>query len=200
MTRKSRLMSLVTILGAAASLLMAAAPPAGAATGAGGLTILHASDDDLVHHCNVIANDGTDEAVACGDLLTYEGASDYYAYARGELYCQTESGAPATCGFIREVVSLQTGSGETGTYPESCDGNCPAHGRLYDDTRNWDYATDIPSGQCSDNVNSSYQVWGLVWGAVEESEIELPDGHWVTNFDNANDGENQSTGHYFVCP
>lgn len=205
MTRKPRLLSFLAILAASIGMMMASAPPGNAATGADGFTILYASSDNFAHKCNVlVSDDGGYQAVVCADVLTYEGATDYYAYARGEVFCQylALSGTEIIpCESMSVNVSLETGAGATGTYSETCYAGtsdpCP-NGRLYASTRNWVYATDIPSGQCSDNVNSSYQVWGVVWG---DSWIQLPNGdYWEVNDGQANDGANQSTGHYFVCP
>jgi hypothetical protein len=102
MTRGRWLYKLAVSLLAVAGMMTAAIPRASAATGAGGLTILYASLQNQAHQCNVIADDGTDQAVVCSDIVTYEGATDYYAYGRAEMICQTSAQPhttiPSGCG------------------------------------------------------------------------------------------------------
>ena len=189
---------------------MVAISPASAATGAGGLTILHASSQDQAHVCSIVGEDATYEAVVCADLLTYEGASVYYAYARGEAFCQLTK-APHTevaCDNILERVTLQTGDNNaTDLVGTSCGGEnaniatCP-DARLFASTANWDYSIAAAGGgTCSSNVDTAYQIWGVLWGG--ESWITTPDGKtWIVGHDGfaPNDGVNQSSGHFFVCP
>jgi len=204
MTGQRTLRSAITILIAGAGLLMAPAGQAMAAT-AGGLTILHASADAEAHKCNIIGGANTKyEAVVCDDLMTYEGASDYYVYDRAETYCQvTATGAAIACKSIAVETNLMTGDDATDYAGAACGaaggGSCPT-GRMYTSSRNWDYSiANAGGGTCSSNVNSSYQVYGEIYG--DDTVIETPGGQYYgVDNGNANDGVNESSGHYFVCP
>jgi hypothetical protein len=210
MARGRRLYKVAAILIAAAGITTAAIQPASAATGPDGFTILNALSDAQAHKCNVIGGDGSYQAVVCSDILTYEGATDYYAYGRAEAYCQTASSAHTVvpCENIFEATQLSTGDGtNTGTYTLGCGTGGPAcpDGRLYKSTRNWDYSIhNAGGGTCSSNPGSSYDVWDVVWGGgVDGASIQTPDGAWYylsSFYGNGNDGGNESTGHYYICP
>ncbi|HEY3879029.1 MAG TPA: hypothetical protein VGM12_10570 [Trebonia sp.] len=105
-------------------------PGASAATGASGLPILFANLDEQAHQCTVIGSDSNYQAVACADLVTSQGVSDYYVHAQVEAYCQTASAAHTVvpCNAIEEATSLQTGDGETSGYLNECAGDCPGGG------------------------------------------------------------------------
>jgi len=187
---------------------MAAIQPASAATGAGGLTILHASSQQQAHKCTVLGGDSSYQAVICSDILTYEGSTDYYAYGRVEGICQTTSThAVVPCKYIFEANELAAGDGtNTGTYSRGCDSSSPCpDGRFYWSTRNWVYSiAHAGGGTCSSNTGSSYDLWDVVWGApLDGATIETPDGatYYLSSFyGNTNDGANDSTGHYYICP
>jgi hypothetical protein len=211
MARGRRLYKLAAILFSAAGMMTAAIQHANAATGAGGLTILYASSQNQAHQCNVIGSDSNYQAVVCSDLLTYEGATDYYAYGREEAYCQRTS-TPHTivaCREVRELDTLEAGDGtSTSSYSANCGltGSCQA-GRNYLSTRNWDYSiSHAENGVCSSNVGSSYQLYNIAWhgytAAANSTEIWTPDGaFWSLGVTGtANDGVNESSGHYFICP
>ena len=203
-TRRRKLRNIIATAIAAFGVLLAVAAPASADTGAGGLTILHASNGDQAHKCNVIGGANREyKAVVCADLVTYEGATDYYVYARAEAICEvTKTGQVVPCATIEEYTALYTGDGATSLYSNACgSGYCP-NGRLYESTRNWVYKiANAGGGTCSSSTSSSYQVWGIVQGVGNYTEIVTPDGYpYFLDNGNANDGENESTGHYFVCP
>lgn len=214
MARGRRLHKIVATLFAVVGITMGTIPQASADTGAGGFTILHASRGDAAHTCNVISfDDSRYQAVVCADLLTYEGATDYYVYARAEAICQTSTGVEVACASISEYAALAVGDGgNTGPYSAHCGpgvGACP-DARVYADTRTWVYKiVDAGNGACSSNANSSYDVWGLVLGAGNgvdnnvETSLQTPDGQtWQMGIGGGypNDGRNESTGHYYICP
>jgi hypothetical protein len=203
MTRGRWLYKLAVFLLAATGMMSAAIPRASAATGAGGLTILYASLQNQAHQCNVIADDGTDQAVVCSDIVTYEGATDYYAYGRAEMLCQTSAQPHTTipCYKITAGDTLEAGDGtHTDQYSFTCAGNCSS-GRNYLSTRNWVYKiSNAGNGTCSANAGSSYDLWNVVWGI--NTEIWLPDTKegYELRFGGPNDAPNESSGHYFICP
>lgn len=215
MTRgHSRLRKYVAVVLVAAGTMLGAVQPANAATGAGGVPILYASSQNQAHQCNVIGGDSSYQAVVCSDLITYEGATDYYAYGREEAICQTtNTHTVVPCQQIREYDFLAAGDGTSTAgysqecyYPSSNLPNCPA-GRYYLSTRNWVYSiADAQGGRCSSNVSSSYVLWNVALHGYNApsagTEIWTPDGHFwslgVTG--TANDWPNESSGHYFICP
>lgn len=122
------------------------------ATGAGGVPILYASSQNQAHQCNVIGGDASYQAVVCSDLVTYEGATDYYAYGREEAICQTTgTHTVVPCQQIREYDFLAAGDGtSTAGYSQQCDypsSNMPNYpaGRYYLSTRNWVYSIGPPT-------------------------------------------------------
>ena len=144
--------------------------------------------------------------MVCDDLVTYEGATDYYVYDNAEAYCQvTKTAQVVPCKYIQEQTTLETGGGATASYKITCGlggPSCPA-GRLNKSTRNWDYSiAHAGGGTCSSNTDSSYQVYGIVWGEDNFTMIETPTGDaaYYLQDGEANDGVNESSGHYFVCP
>ena len=177
--------------------------PAMAATGENGVPILSAATSPMVHTCNVVGGDGVWEAVVCSDLITTETSTAYYVQGQGEAYCE-EQQAPHAIGTCERIIvddTLYVGSGgSTATALNSCDnGGCPNDGRLEVQSAKWGYTiAGAANGTCSSNVNSSYQVWGIL---TQNTQWTFPDGHlWSLDGDGANDGANESSGHYFVCP
>jgi hypothetical protein len=200
-----RLYRLAAILFATAGIMAGAlSSPASAATGADGFTILYASSGDQAHKCNVIGDDGQYQAVICSDLVTAENSTQYDVYGRAEGYCQTAS-TPHTvvqCDRVSLETELATGTGvHTQDYEAQCDGNCPS-GRFYVSTPTWVYnIAPAEGGACSSNAGSAYLQWDVVDSSNDLSYIETPDGYlYYLDSYNANDGANESTGHYFICP
>jgi hypothetical protein len=177
--------------------------PAMADTGAGGVPILYADVSPMVHTCNVIGGDGTWNAVLCSDLITTQGSVDYTVQGQSEAYCE-EANAPYAMGTCQRIMvdnHLYVGSGSsTADAKNLCDGDCPVDGRLYVSSSAWGYTiAGGENGVCSSNVDSAYQVWGIITEGV--TSWTLPDGdRWTLDGGGANDGINESSGHYFVCP
>jgi hypothetical protein len=118
--------------------------------------------------------------------------------------CQ-QAAAPHALGTCQGMVldnMLSTGSGNSTFDAEAdCgDGSCPKNGRFTVISPRWGYTVaGAANGTCSSNVHTSYQVWAIA--TAEETEWIFPDGnYWALDGDGANDGLNQSSGHYFVCP
>jgi hypothetical protein len=186
---------------------MAAIPQATAATGAGGLTILYASSGQQAHQCNVIGGDSRYQAVVCSDIVTAEDSPYYWASGRAEVICQSTSTPHivGTCLHVNTNVTLEAGDGtSTGNHVAACDWTssspCPTGDRFYVSTRDWVYKIgDAEGGRCSANLGSSYVLWNVVWGS--NTAVETADGAWYyLHAGVANDGSNESSGHYFICP
>jgi hypothetical protein len=197
---------LLVVLAATAVGVLGLASGAEADTGPDGFTILYASSGDWVHTCNVISeNDQRFQAVVCADLETSEAGSDYYVKAQAEAYCQTTASphTPAPCEEVKDYARLSTAEGSTADHPASCgDGSCTT-ARIISATRTWDYTiAGSGNGACL-NPDSSYDVWGLVVGDSDITTIITPDNYvWEVGVIGLppNDGFNESTGHYYVCP
>jgi len=52
------------------------------------------------------------------------------------------------------------------------------------------------------NAGSAYMQWDVVWGGSQyDGYIQTPDGRMeYLSLANLNDGVNESTGHYYICP
>jgi hypothetical protein len=142
--------------------------------------------------------------VLCSDLITTQTSSAYYVQGQSEAYCE-EAQAPYDIGTCQKIVvdnHLFTGAGTSNADTEaSCIKDCPSDGRLLVSSARWGYTiAGGENGVCSSNVDSSYQVWGIISGG--ETTWIFPDGFEYTlgGGDGANDGMNESSGHYFVCP
>lgn len=206
MARGRRLYRLAAILFVAGGIMTAAlSSPASASTGAGGLPILYASTGDQAHKCNVIGDDGLYQAVICSDLVTAEDSTNYDVHGRAEAICQTSSTphVVVACKDVDLNTSLATGNGSvTRDYGLLCGGDAPCpDGRFYVSTPNWVYSI-AGAGGCSSNTGSAYDQWDVVWGSSSYlTYIVTPDGSkYYLDYTNANDGYNESTGHYFICP
>lgn len=114
----------------------------------------------------------------------------------------TKTAEEVPCEHIVMEPDLYTGAGNsTGFWHYECfpgaASQCPDT-RFVGATRTWDYTIKGgENGVCSRGVDSSYQVWAIVLG---ESWIQTPDGHTYYVYQGANDGQNESSGHNFVCP
>jgi len=182
---------------------------ASAATGPGGFTILYASHGDEAHHCTSIGNDGTTEGIICADIVTSStsGSFPYYSSGQVEAYCQTiSSGAVVQCANINEVVGIFDPARHVVLGSRFCghtDGACPV-GRVDESTgsglSNGDFYWTSDTG-CDTNPDSSYVNWSEVLG-TGETTIELPHSDKTLALDpgaGANDGDDYSSGHYYVC-
>jgi hypothetical protein len=179
-------------------------------TDADGLPILYASAGQQAHVCTVIGSaedsniDETVEGVVCADIVTSSGSGGYSALAQIELICQTTEGATVQCADAITTAEL---SDEPGGVVETSGawqcghtyGPC-ATGRNYVKTINYSYS-DTSMSACSANTGAATDTWGLAVGGGD-TKIELPGSDdWVSlSSANADDGANQSTGHYYIGP
>jgi hypothetical protein len=218
--RKLRNMRAFALAAVLAVAVIGLGPTADAAVGTGGFTILYAGSGGLAHVCNNIGHgpDG-DEAQVCADLTTGQSGSTYWVRATAEAYCQNSAGQPIACEGIADYGSLSVGGGgddETIANPAVC-GIQSQYGvgcltsRSSSTTRQWMYSVSAGSGgNCSKNEDSAYMVWGLVLGndngvdLSDTTEIDTPDGGTFIMGNGQgvapNDGVNESTGHFYVCP
>jgi len=206
MARGRRLYRLAAIISAAAGITMGVVSPASADTGSGGFTVLYASSQQGAHQCNVIGDDGTYQAVVCSDLVTAENSTQYDVHGQAEAICQTSSTPHVivACGAVDIDTSLATGNGSVTSPTEgSCGGTkrCP-DGRYYVSTPNWVYNIANSAPACWSNAGSAYMQWDVVWGGSQyDGYIQTPDGRMeYLSLANLNDGVNESTGHYYICP
>jgi hypothetical protein len=179
-----------------------------AATGTGGFTIINASDyangTTVVHVCHILGTDDDyHEAIVCVDINTmiYDG----YAYAQGEVeaYCQDDDGDDTQCANITVKGQFSEGSdGVLSTYDAYCGhqyGACPT-GRLYDYVSG-NYAETAPEGDgsCGTDADSNANFWSIADGLNTTVELPGSDDTYTLDDTGANDGENESTGHYYIC-
>lgn len=205
MARGRRLYRLAAIVSAAAAIMLGMVSPASADTGADGITILYASSHQMAHKCNVIGDDGTYQAVLCSDLVTAENSTQYDVHGQAEAICQTSSTPHVivACESVSIVTSLATGNGSVSAgYGPLCGGDVPCpDGRYYVSTPNWVYNIANAAPACWSNAGSAYDQWDVVWGSKYYTYIQIPGGTtYYLAYANLNDGANESTGHYFICP
>jgi hypothetical protein len=210
---KRTLIRLASLLGGTAAILGLTLAPAYADTGTGGFPILYASQAGLAHNCNVIGSDQYgNKAVVCADLdsfPSFDGFSNipeypYYAYSGVEAYCMNSADVDVQCANITEAVSTVDAVGDAANASLNCGhaaGPCPT-GRLsvYTAAAGADIFVYYNSDDCATTPDSGFDVWTVVWGDGETS-IELPqsDKTVYLGSGNANDGSNESNGHYYVC-
>jgi hypothetical protein len=155
----------------------------------------------FAHQCIVIYQDLYYQAVFCADITTGIYNGGYYAWGQAEAYCQTYGGDVVQCDAVsitsymynQELAAqnptLSTATCSSPTYP------CAPNGQRNYYHLNYLPLTASPS-DCSTNVNSDNALWTVVY---HNSYITLPDGN-TGYLESGNDGGNESTGHYFVCP
>lgn len=184
----------------------------GAATtdaSAASLPILHGGQSGTgqeAHTCVVLGDDGTTQGVACIDLLTglsaSNGGSGDYVRERVELYCQTiSSGAEVQCANAVAQHSISNGAGQTYTATNACghDNGACSTSRNEWSAGGWNYLWSTwDDSNCTASVDQATQVWAVVDGDYATS-IELPKSDKTVYLVTGNDGDNESTGHYFVC-
>jgi hypothetical protein len=199
--RVGALLSVVTLA------VLGASAPASAATGTGGLPILYAGEGNTAHQCTVIGSADGYQGVVCADILTGTTATEYWAEGRVEIICQKGSGSSAVdvqCAHVDTVGRVSNAAGGYDYVGQwacgQAEGPCST-GRNYVTTWAFDYST---ASGCASNPNSSYDVWMIALGNYETGSptgIELPvSGKWVyLGTGNANDGTNESSGHYYIC-
>jgi hypothetical protein len=191
----------VSVLGISAALLT----PAQASS----VPILYVGSE--AHQCIDFYNDGSYQAIICADILTGSTSSGYYAKGQAEAYCQNESGKVVNCDqiYLDSYMYDSANVGSPGTddtyqcvddatgYP-----NCPGNGdREYQPLDQLNYSSSQYNlNNCASNTSADNQVWTVVFSG---SQIELPDGNWGNLGEGGtqpNDGQNQTSGHYFICP
>jgi serine/threonine protein kinase len=179
-------------------------------TDAGGFSILYASAGQQAHDCTILgsaedSNIGAAvQGVVCADIVTSSDSGGYLALAQIEVYCQTPEGATVQCADALTQAELSNASG--GVAETSAAWQCGhsygpcATGRNYVKTINFSYS-GMSMSDCSSNVGATTDAWGLALGSGS-TKIELPGSDdWVSlSSSNADDGLNQSTGHYYICP
>jgi hypothetical protein len=179
---------------------------ANAATGTDGFTIIHASDyangTTVVHECHILGTDDDyHEAIVCVDIntMTYDG----YAYAQGEVeaYCQDDNGDDVQCANITVEGEYSNGAdGVVTSYYDYCGhqyGSCPT-GRLYDDS-SYDVTSAEGDSSCGTETDSDAQVWSIAVGTYTTIELPGSDDTYTLAATSPNDGNNQSSGHYYIC-
>jgi hypothetical protein len=177
----------------AIAMLAGNALPASADTGPDGLTILYADDGDLVHDCVQIGTDQEGyDAVVCVDIDTYGSGDTYYATGEIEAYCQDGSAADlVNCDSI--TIDGIFANQSHGGYEEttSCSGSACGGGRFIYAIDTFDYT----------NTDCTTALSNEIWAeAAGDTQIDTPGGGDFTVADYANDGDNYSTDHYWVCP
>lgn len=188
---------------------------ANADTGLHGFTILHASKQNFAHTCTVIGQDTEGhQAVICVDITTTTntgGTYIYEAFGKLEAYCQEGSGSatiPVECAevdvngqFSNAAVPKddQTTGIFCGHQYSPCNDKA---GRNFSQVNGFGY---FIGDTCSST--STNEVWMIAEGGSSTTDtsslakIELPgtDKWTYLGVGNANDGHNESTGHYYIC-
>jgi len=176
---------------------------ASAATGTGGFRILYASDGQVAHVCTALGTgydgDTLVEAVVCADLDTDAYSAKAYAYTEVEGYCQIYGTTTTVqCANMDLTGEFATASGDRDTYTKACghsNGACPTGREVFGLNA---YDVNIDGGSCGTSTDSISLDWALVLGG---STIELPGSDRTVTLGSgvANDGSNESSGHYYVC-
>lgn len=202
-----------TLLTAATAASLLFAIPAVANADPDNLPVLYGGQDGFAHQCKVIgiAVRGY-EAVVCSDLIARDGGTidDPYYYVEGqtEVFCQTISGTIVGCEGVYVNANLASGAGELGDgLPSGCGSYANGAACAGDGQRNYfidgSWSWSLPGGvdtSCDSDLNSTNQVWNVVFGGSGSTYVKLPNSGAVETLLVGNDGANQSTGHYFICP
>ena len=202
MTRNRTIRGLVATVGMALAALFWTVTPASAATGPYGFTILHADAGNGAHTCHILGygfdkNGNSAEAIICVDIDTGGGSYGYQATGAIETYCQLSNGADTQCPFILVEGFFSNASSGPAYSSWSCvTSSCSSSGRNY----LYVHTTDYSSASCT--TNSANNVWSTAEG---NTEIQLYNsGGGLETFyvsdHAANDGNDYSTGHYWICP
>jgi hypothetical protein len=180
---------------------------ASAATGTGGITILYAGEGNTAHTCNVIGSADGYQAVICADIYTGEGDTQYWAEGKVEAFCQQGSGSTAVtvrCAHVDMAGRLSSATGNENPVGQWVCGHqygACSTGRNVIETKSFAYSS---ASGCASNPDSQYDLWMIAVGNSETASptsIELPvsDKTVYLGVGNANDGPNESTGHYYIC-
>jgi hypothetical protein len=202
---------LASLLAAIAAIFGLSLAPASAATGPDGFPIMYASEGGYAHNCTVIGSDQYgNQAVICADLLSgpsYDIVGDpiypYYTWAGVEAYCQNSSDVIVQCAQINEDVSIADAVGDVGYDSQTCGhsyGACPSGRYTLYTSADGSYFTYYNSDDCATNPDSEFDAWSVVWGGgITYIELPQSDKTVYLGTGNANDGENESNGHYYQC-
>ena len=204
---RHRVIAAVFAVATASMTLLASPVSAAPAT----LPTLSAGHGGFAHQCVVAQDDGKYAAVVCADIVTgVSSDTTYYAAGQVEVYCQTVGNNPVIvgCNAAYAVAAMSSGAGVVGFNgigscgadafaPNAC---APGGQRNYFTDNSFSYSYS-DAANCT-KLNSKNQVYNVIEGynGVQSfTRIELPDFTWVA-LSGGNDGQNQSSGHYFVCP
>jgi hypothetical protein len=168
--------------------------------------ILNAVQDQIAHHCNVIGSADGYQAVVCADIDTNvdslaDGQTQWNFWGAVEAYCQQEQSGvwqPVTCANMTLQGSVNTGIGDTSsTMDYKCghaNGTCPAL-RIAIAT-----SSSYSGFGCNDtNTDALNQAWTIAQGSATSIELPVSDKTFYADDGQANDGVNESSGHYFIC-
>jgi hypothetical protein len=157
----------------------------------------------VVHECHILGTDDDyHEAIVCVDLNTMTDDGDAYARGEVEAYCQDDNGDHVQCANITVEGEYSNATGDTTTYYKYCGhqyGSCPT-GRVYDYlSTDWTVTSAEGDSSCGTETDSDADVWSIAIG--HDTTIELPgsDDTYTLDATSPNDGDNESTGHYYVC-
>jgi len=170
-----------------------------------GFTILDASASQEVHHCEQLGIDRLGfQAIICFDINTYPSGSNYFATGEVEAYCQTIAGAAVQCPQITLTGSFTEGvEGSTLIQKTwTCGGSaaaCP-DGRWVQPITTFEWS-DSNSADCSNGLTLTTDVWTNVVDPTTSIELPNSDAVYTLNSsDGGTDGNDYSSGHYWVCP
>ncbi|HUN36930.1 MAG TPA: serine/threonine-protein kinase [Trebonia sp.] len=170
-----------------------------------GFTILDASSSEEVHHCEQLGIDRRGyQAIICFDIDTYASGGNYYATGEVEALCQTIAGAIVQCPQITLAGSFTEGvEGSTLVQKSwSCGGSsaaCP-DGRWVQTLTTFEWS-DSDSAGCSNGTTLTTDVWTNVVGPATQIELPVSDATYALSAsDGGTDGDDYSSGHYWVCP
>lgn len=112
-------------------------------------------------------------------------------------YCQDDNGDAVQCTNI-------TVGGTTSTYYTDCGQqyeSCPT-GRLcehYSYSADWPVTSAEGDGSCGSEADSDANFWSVALGTYTTIELPGSDDTYTLAATAPNDGDNESTGHYYVC-
>jgi serine/threonine-protein kinase len=169
-----------------------------------GFTILDASASQEVHHCEQLGIDRLGyQAIICFDIDTYPSGSNYFATGEVEAYCQTIAGAAVQCPQITLTGSFTEGvEGSTLIQKTwTCGGSaaaCP-DGRWVQPITTFEWS-DANSANCSNGLTLTTDVWTNVVDPTTSIELPNSDATYTLNSsDGGTDGNDYSSGHYWIC-
>jgi hypothetical protein len=161
--------------------------------------ILYADSGDTVHHCTTVGPPDMGVpyvAVVCVDINTGANSSGYWATGEVEAYCEEGTASYILpCSSIEITGEFANADNDIQKYTWGCsDGGCPNSRKIID------IATFNYTGGTDCDTSSGHNVWTVVEGSV--TTIVMPGGATATlgPGGGANDGDNYSSGHYWVCP